>query len=96
MPVRCGSNDPHYKNIFIQLVNLYVSALLAKPVYLCLVPPGSTCLLSRSPRSEKGEATREARGAQQVYLYARAAQNSDGRQGARQGARSASHRVMQA
>ena len=29
----------------------------------CLVPPGSTCL--QPPRSEKGEATREARGAQQ-------------------------------
>ena len=28
----------------------------------CLVPPGSTC----SPRSEKDEATREARGTQQI------------------------------
>ena len=33
-------------------------------LFVCLVPPGSTCL---QQRSEKGEATREARGAQKLF-----------------------------
>ena len=39
---------------------------------------------------------RRAQLAKPVYLCARAAQNSDGRLASRQGARSASHRVMRA